>query len=66
MFCLSFLCQSVSQNIACESFFANLLENFASACNNNNNNNNKCFICVTIKELQYCKGYKSKFKYEFN
>ena len=21
--------------------------------NNNNNNNNKCFICMTINELQY-------------
>ena len=22
-----------------------------------NNNNNKCFICMTINELQYCKSY---------
>ena len=25
--------------------------------NNNNNNNTKCFNCMTIKELQYCKSY---------
>ena len=25
--------------------------------NNNNNNNTKSFICMTIKELQYCKSY---------
>ena len=24
---------------------------------NNNNNNTKCFNCMTIKELQYCKSY---------
>ena len=24
---------------------------------NNNNNNTKSFICMTIKELQYCKSY---------
>ena len=24
---------------------------------NNNNNNNKCFVCMTINELQYCKSY---------
>ena len=25
--------------------------------NTANNNNNKCFICMTVNELQYCKSY---------
>ena len=31
-----------------------------------NNSNTKCFICMTIKELQHCKSYKSKSQYQFN
>ena len=31
--------------------------------NSNSNSNTKSFICMTIKELQYCKSYSSKIKY---